>query len=230
MFIVILDVLKLLTFNSHLNILYFSLTNGRKEILWFLFIFLIVITAFASYLHVTDGYLVYDFRSPLTTILTMFQILLAMISLKKHPELSSLHSQIIISFFSFVMTLVLINFFISMLNCYFTRAKETQQNSMYFLQELNKHFWTRLNSLFCSFWEVMTFQKALSQGKHISYLLTWWKCCRSSSIVDNYFRWFPYTYVFIFLVLFFMPADANIGTVILFVQLNRNMIPNFGIF
>lgn len=58
MFIVWLDMLKPLTFNSHLHILYFSLTKGRKEMLSFMLFFLIAISAFASYLHVTDGYVV----------------------------------------------------------------------------------------------------------------------------------------------------------------------------
>lgn len=172
MFIVWLDMLKPLTFNSNLHILYFSLTKGRKEMLSFMLFFLIAISAFASYLHVTDGYVVYDFRSPITSVLTMMQILLAMISLRKHPELSSLHSQIVISVFAFVTTFVFINFFISMLNCYFSYGKESLTKSGDFFQELNEHFWKRVNQLYSKIWESMTNHTAKSQGKIIFLLLT----------------------------------------------------------
>lgn len=171
MFIVWLDMLKPLTFNSHLHILYFSLTKGRKEMLSFMLFFLIAISAFASYLNVTDGYVVYDFRSPITSVLTMLQILLAMISLRKHPELSSLHSQIVISVFAFVMTFVFINFFISMLNCYFSNGKESLTKSGDFCQELNEHFWKRVNQLFSKIWKSLTYHIAQSPGMIIFLLI-----------------------------------------------------------
>lgn len=170
MFIVWLDMLKPLTFNSHLHILYFSLTKGRKEMLSFMLFFLIAISAFASYLHITDGYVVYDFRSPITSVLTMLQILLAMISVRKHPELSSLHSQIVISVFAFVMTFVFINFFISMLNCYFSNGKESLTKSGDFCQELNEHFWKRVNQLFSKIWKSLTYHIAQCPGMIIFLL------------------------------------------------------------
>ncbi|XP_062589811.1 polycystin-2-like [Saccostrea cucullata] len=184
MFIVSLDLLKPLTFNSHLHILYSSLSNGRKELLSYMLLFMIAISAFASYLHITTGYLVYDFRNPFTAILTLMQILLSMISLKKHPEISSLQAQIVISIFAFVMTLVFLNFFISVLNFYFSEGKENLEKSSQFLKHLNDHFWWRCNRFSKEFWRTISCQKLQTQDDQIEELLRLLKSVRILFILN----------------------------------------------
>lgn len=165
MFIVSLDLLKPLTFNSHLHILYFSLTNGRKEILSFVSLFMIVISAFASYMHITTGYLVHQFRNPFSAILSMMQIVLSMISLRKHAEISTLHAQISISVFAFIMIFIFVNFFIAMLSFYFSDGKENFLTSSKFMKELNDHLWCRIHHLCSEVWRTMTCLSPQSSGK-----------------------------------------------------------------
>lgn len=165
MFIVSLDLLKPLTFNSHLHILYFSLTNGRKEILSFVSLFMIVISAFASYMHITTGYLVHQFRNPFSAILSMMQIVLSMISLRKHAEISTLHAQISISVFAFIMIFIFVNFFIAMLSFYFSDGKENFLTSSKFMKELNDHLWCRIHHLCSEVWRTMICLSPQSSGK-----------------------------------------------------------------
>lgn len=59
-----------------------------------------------------------------------------------------------------------------MLNCYFSYGKESLTKSGDFFQELNEHFWKRVNQLYSKIWESMTNHTAKSQGKIIFLLLT----------------------------------------------------------
>lgn len=151
-FIIILRLLKPLSFNYHLYILQNSLNRCRGELLSYIIILTIANMAFASYLYLTVGKLVEDFKDLLTSMKTLLQMLLSMVSFRFNVQMSSIHAQIIVTVFAFTISMIGINIFIGILtwNFYYVKVHgscDEKDETKQFNHELNLHFWRRLEEL-----------------------------------------------------------------------------------
>ncbi|XP_062589813.1 uncharacterized protein LOC134251420 [Saccostrea cucullata] len=149
-FLVILRLLQPLSFNYHLFVLEKSLSKARTDLISYSILLSISLTAFASYLYLTLGRTVSDFKSMDASLGTLFQMLLSMISFRFNVDMSSLQAQIVVSLFAFTVSMIGINLFIGILtwNFYYIKLlqtdKEATENQL-FNQELNDHFWWRVD-------------------------------------------------------------------------------------
>lgn len=122
-FLVILRLLEPLSFNYHLYILQNTLNRSRGELFSYVFVLTIAIFAFASYLYLTVGKIVEDFKDMITAMKTLLQMLLAMISFRFNVQMSSLQAQIVVSVFAFTISIIGINIFIGILTWNFYYMK-----------------------------------------------------------------------------------------------------------
>lgn len=151
-FIVILRLLEPLAFNYHLFVLKKSLLKAKADILSYIVLISFCLVAFASYLYVTVGRHVSEFKNMPTALTTLLQMLLSMISFRVNVEMSSTQAQIFVSFFAFFVSIIGINVFIGILTWNFYYIKIMQSDSeaaqkLIFNQELNDHFWWRIDQL-----------------------------------------------------------------------------------
>ncbi|XP_061188827.1 uncharacterized protein LOC133197002 [Saccostrea echinata] len=151
-FIVILRLLQPLSFNYHLFVLEKSLSKARTDLISYSILLSISLTAFASYLYLTLGRYVFDFKSMDSALGTLLQMLLSMISFRFNVDMSSMQAQVVVSLFAFTVSIIGINIFIGILtwNFYYIKLlqtdKEATQNVL-FNQELNDHFWWRVDQV-----------------------------------------------------------------------------------
>lgn len=122
-FLVILRLLEPLSFNYHLYILQNALNRSRGELFSYILILTTAIFAFASYLYLTVGKLVEDFKDMITAMKTLLQMLLSMISFRFNVQMSSLQAQIVVSVFAFAVSMIGINIFIGILTWNFYYMK-----------------------------------------------------------------------------------------------------------
>lgn len=123
-FLAILRLLEPLSFNYHLYILQNALNRCKGELFSYILILTIAIFAFASYLFLTVGKIVEDFKDMFTSMKTLLQMLLAMISFRFNVQMSSMQAQIVVSVFAFTISMIGINFFIGILTWNFYYMKE----------------------------------------------------------------------------------------------------------
>lgn len=152
-FLVILRLLKPLSFNYHVFILQRSLFRAKTDLISYLFLLTLCLVAFASYLYLTIGSTVEDFKSMPTSLRTLLQMLLSMISFRFNVEMSSLQAQVVVSLFAFSVSIIGINVFIGILtwNFYYIKLLQTEENVeptvTRFNQDLNDHFWWRVDKV-----------------------------------------------------------------------------------
>lgn len=152
-FLVILRLLKPLSFNYHVFILQRSLFRAKTDLISYLFLLTLCLVAFASYLYLTIGYTVDDFKSMPTALRTLLQMLLSMISFRFNVEMSSLQAQVVVSLFAFTVSIIGINVFIGILtwNFYYIKLLQNEENVeptvTRFNQDLNDHFWWRVDKV-----------------------------------------------------------------------------------
>ena len=145
--------LQPLTFNLYLFILQRTLVTARSTLATYLLIVVIVIAAFGAYLFLTVGSNVSHFRDMVTSSLALLQLLLAMISFRGNLKMESMQAQIVVALYALVMTLVMVNLFITALTMTFDQIKKIQRSGetvdeyLIFNEELNCHFWLRLKSI-----------------------------------------------------------------------------------
>ncbi|KAK3084193.1 hypothetical protein FSP39_009837 [Pinctada imbricata] len=143
-FLAILRLLQPLTFNFYFFILQRSLINARSTLLHYLVIVVLIVAAFGCYLSLAYGREVEEFKNMSTSFLTLFKLLLAMISFRGSLRMQTLQSRVIIALFSIVMSLVMVNVFITALTMVFDEIKNGE-HKFAFDNELNDHFWRRTN-------------------------------------------------------------------------------------
>lgn len=99
------------------------MNRSRGELFSYVFVLTIAIFAFASYLYLTVGKIVEDFKDMITAMKTLLQMLLAMISFRFNVQMSSLQAQIVVSVFAFTISIIGINIFIGILTWNFYYIK-----------------------------------------------------------------------------------------------------------
>ncbi|KAK3084232.1 hypothetical protein FSP39_010372, partial [Pinctada imbricata] len=157
-FLAILRLLEPLTFNFYLFMLQRSLSVARSTLLQYLVVVFIIVTAFGCYLCLSVGRQVENFKNMSTSVVTLINLLLAMVSFRGSVEMDSLESRIVLALYSITMSLVMVNVFITTLTTVFDEIKRVQSESRdtdvddeyVFDSELNKHFWVRVNSFITS--------------------------------------------------------------------------------
>lgn len=152
-FLVIVRLLQPLGFNYHVFLLERSLYRAKTDLFSYLILLSLCLVAFASYLYLTIGTTVDDFKSMPTALRTLLQMLLSMISFRFNVEMSSLQAQAVVSLFAFTVSIIGINVFIGILTWNFYYIKLLQKDEHVephmtrFNQELNDHFWWRIDKI-----------------------------------------------------------------------------------
>lgn len=152
-FLAILRLLEPLTFNFYFFIFQRSLMRARSTLLHYLVVVIMIASAFGSYLYLAFGRDVEEFKNISTSFVTLFKLLLAMISFRGRLKMETLQTRVVIALFSIVMSLVMVNLFITTLTIVFDEIKKAQLGESHnsdaqdnaFDNELNEHFWRRVN-------------------------------------------------------------------------------------
>ena len=122
-FIVIVDLLKHLTFNYHIHLMRIALKIYRTGLATFACILVFMVVAFASLLHLTRGNVESEFRSFYSTTLALFKIMIGMINMGKDIQVDNTITVVYFCLYAFLVTLMTINIFISGLNLAFSDAE-----------------------------------------------------------------------------------------------------------
>ena len=153
-FIDVITVLKHLTFNYYVYLMRMTLYMAAKEIMSCVVVIGILITAFASYSYLTVGVYLYAFRDMLGAVMTKLRTAIAIVKMNIYfqstIETSVLDKIMFISFF-FILTLVMMNTFISVINNAMEAVKGNKvskaRKRLLFDEELNKFFWRRITRI-----------------------------------------------------------------------------------
>ena len=140
-FIVILDLLKHLTFNYHLHLMKIALKIYSSGLASFVVILFLLIVAFSSLLHLSRGYFEQEFRTFVSSSLALFKIMIGMINMGKDIQVENTVTVIYFCLYAFLVTLITINIFISGLNLAFADAEFVSKipGDDYFDQEVGDY-------------------------------------------------------------------------------------------
>lgn len=151
LFIAILNILKSLTFNYYLYMMKTSIGIAKTDILSFGLLAAIILAGFSSFTYVVMGASSYQFRDFFNTFGTLFRMMLAMVTFRDAELTTNAQSNIIFSFFIFIMAILMVNVFICILNDAFATVKSSWNSNNDiepFDEELNDHFWWKLGQTF----------------------------------------------------------------------------------
>lgn len=151
LFIAILNLLKSLTFNYYLYMMKTSIGIAKTDILSFGLMAAIILAGFSSFTYVLMGASFYQFRDFFNTFGTLFRMMLAMVTFRDAELTKNAQSNIIFSFFIFIMAILMVNVFICILNDSFATVKSSWNSNNDiepFDEELNDHFWWKLGQTF----------------------------------------------------------------------------------
>ncbi|XP_071152223.1 polycystin-1-like protein 2 [Mytilus edulis] len=151
LFIAILNLLSSLSFNYYLYMMKTSIGLAKVDILSFALLAAIILAAFSSFTYIVMGGTSYQFRDFFNTFGTLFRMMLAMVTFRDAEMTANAQSNVIFSFFIFIMTLLMVNVFICILNDAFATVKSswnTNKDIEPFDEELNEHFWWKVGQAF----------------------------------------------------------------------------------
>ncbi|XP_069105236.1 uncharacterized protein [Argopecten irradians] len=148
-FIAILDLLKHMSFNYHLFLMYKTILSFRSEVFHFLISLFILIVGFASLMHLIYGYSESGFSSMATSILTLFRMTIGIIKFRHDIQVVVLGIFIIIGLYASMATILFVNLFVSSLDHRLSYIKECIRKGLTsFDSYLSTHFWNRLAKVF----------------------------------------------------------------------------------
>ncbi|XP_069102137.1 uncharacterized protein [Argopecten irradians] len=148
-FIAILSVLKYLSFNFHLFLMYKTILSFRSEVVHFLITLAILMVGFASLIHLIYGHNESGFSSMATSILTLFRMTIGIIKFRHDIVVLVEGIFIIIGVYASIATILFINLFVSSLDHRLSYIKECIRKGLTsFDSYLSSHFWNRLANVF----------------------------------------------------------------------------------
>ncbi|XP_069103974.1 polycystin family receptor for egg jelly-like isoform X2 [Argopecten irradians] len=148
-FIAILDVLKNLSFNYYLFLMYKTILSFRSEVFHFLITLSIIIVGFASLIHLIYGHSESGFSSMATSILTLFRMTIGIIKFRHDIQVVVVGIFIIIGLYASMATILFVNLFVSSLDHRLSYIKECIRKGLTsFDSHLSSHFWNRLSKVF----------------------------------------------------------------------------------
>ena len=151
----ILTALKHLTFNYYVYLMRMTLNIAGHEMLGCTFVISVLITAYASFQYITLGPYLEPFKDMPSAVITSIRIATAYVKMKIYFQTnfseSDLNKVMFVCFF-FIVTLTMMNIFISVINI----AIESVKTGMFskstrrhlFDSKLNKFFWKKVNNIF----------------------------------------------------------------------------------
>ena len=128
-----------------------SIGLAKTDILSFAMIATILLAGFSSFIYVLMGGTSYQLRDFPNTFGTLFRMMLAFVTFRDAELTANAQSNIIFSFFVFIMTILMVNVFICILNDAFATVKSswnTNKDIEPFDDELNEHFWWKVGQTF----------------------------------------------------------------------------------
>ncbi|XP_069104885.1 polycystin-1-like protein 2 [Argopecten irradians] len=144
-FIAILDLLKHLSFNYHVFLMYKTILSFRSEVFHFLITLSILIVGFASLIHLIYGHSESGFSSMATSILTLFRMTIGIIKFRHDIQVVVMGIFIIIGLYASMATILFVNLFVSSLDHRLSYIKECIRKGLTsFDSYLSSHFWNRL--------------------------------------------------------------------------------------
>ena len=128
-FIEVITVLKHLTFNYYVYLMRMTLHLAAEEMTSCMIVIMILITGYASYQYLAVGVYSFAFRDMLSAIMTTLRTAIAIVKMNIYFESSFeipvLNKVMFISFFV-ILTLILMNTFISVINNAMEAVKDKQ--------------------------------------------------------------------------------------------------------
>ncbi|XP_033759689.1 polycystin-2-like [Pecten maximus] len=148
-FFAILDLLKALTFNYHIYLMYRTMVVFLFEICQFTATLVVLIFGFSSFIHLLYGTLDSDYKSVSDGVLSLFRMTIGMFKMRHLDEqMEEEGALIIFGIFSGIVTILFINLFISALNYAWKDSKSQIDAGLAdFDAELNGYIWKRITNL-----------------------------------------------------------------------------------
>ncbi|XP_060074617.1 polycystin-1-like protein 2 [Ylistrum balloti] len=149
LFIAVIDLLSPLTLNHSLYLMRTSVSFCGKDLVYLGLASMIPMTAFAILCYCYLGPHQAEFKDISSSYTTLFRTLLAMIKVQDTFDSDDIFSGLIFSVFLLLMTIVVVNVNICILNAALSRVKETGLVSTEFKtydKDLQKHFWRTINN------------------------------------------------------------------------------------
>ncbi|XP_021358059.1 polycystin-2-like, partial [Mizuhopecten yessoensis] len=148
LFVAVLNLLRPLTFNYNIYLMRTSISLCAKDLMSFGICILVPMSGFAILCFVCVGPYQMDFRDIFTAFITLFRTLLAMVKIRDTFGENDIAISFGFSVFLFVMTILMVNFCISILNDAFSYVKKKKPMSSdidAYDMELHNHFWRKIN-------------------------------------------------------------------------------------
>ena len=154
-FVEIITSMKHLNFNYYVYLMRMSLNLAGKQMTSCLVTIIIIIVAYASFLCLSTGAYSYPFRDLLNASITTLRTAIAFVKLHIYFESSygaTVLNKAMLTSFYFVVSLVMINIFISIINDAMETVKgdkipRAKKRSIYDAS-LNSYFWKRIQKIF----------------------------------------------------------------------------------
>ncbi|XP_069134391.1 polycystin-1-like protein 2 [Argopecten irradians] len=150
LFVAVMNLLRPLTFNHNIYLMRTSISISSKDILSFGLCIMVPMVGFAMLCFVFVGPYQMEFRNFVASFITLFRTLLAMVKIKDTFGEHDIGISFAFSVFLFVMTILMVNFCISILNDAFTYVKNNKpmpEDIDVYDMELHKHFWRKINDI-----------------------------------------------------------------------------------
>ena len=154
-FMEIVTALKHLTFNYYVYLMRMTLDLAGREMLSCTFVISILITAYASFQYLTIGPYMSLFRGMTSSVITSIRIATAYVKMKIYFQTdfadTNLNKLMFVGFF-FIVTLTVMNFFISIINNAIESVKtgkvSKSTKKRMFDSKLNEFFWKKVHQVF----------------------------------------------------------------------------------
>ncbi|XP_033759296.1 polycystic kidney disease 2-like 1 protein [Pecten maximus] len=148
-FIAILDLLKHLSFNYHIFLMYRTILAFRAELFQFTITLTVLIVGFACFINLMYGHTEGGFRSIPIAIQTLFRMTIGMIKFRNDIQVAVTGMLIAFAVYALVATVCFVNLFVSSLDYRLTTSKQLIKDGLTsFDWHLSGHFWNRLARLF----------------------------------------------------------------------------------
>ncbi|XP_060074616.1 polycystin-1-like protein 2 [Ylistrum balloti] len=150
LFIAVLNLLRPLTFNYNIYLMRTSIAMCYEDLMAFGLCIMVPMIGFAILCFVCLGSYQMDFRDFPAAFITLFRMLLAMVKVRDTFGEQELVLSFTFSVFLFVMTIVMVNFCISILNDAFSCVKNNKSMAKdvdTYDMELHKHFWRKIYNI-----------------------------------------------------------------------------------
>ncbi|XP_033730017.1 uncharacterized protein LOC117319295, partial [Pecten maximus] len=148
-FIAILDLLKHLSFNYHIFLMYKTTLAFRSELFQFTIALSVLIVGFACLINLMYGHTESGFRSIPIAILTLFRMTIGMIKFRNDIQVAVIGILITFAVYALVATVCFVNLFVSSLDYKLTNIKQLIKDGLTtFDWHLSGHVWNRLANLF----------------------------------------------------------------------------------